>query len=267
MKTSLFSQSLFALSLDEAIVSTAEIGFGAIELGCCRPHFDVSQARRDPEGVAEGIERAGLAVSALSLFNNFTDPDGLDEQLRAAETFIRLAPVFKTKVVKLTPGPPGSAAATSTHWQRLEHAISRLVPVAREVDVVLAFETHMRQLTDTLASSVRLLEMTPPDAVGLTVDFSNLAFAGEHMAEVIPTVIERTYHTHLKNGYVDSAGDWHFQALDEGLTDYGMALRMLRQGGYDGYLSIECLGPEAQRHPVETARRDLEILEQYLAAL
>jgi len=267
VKASLFSQSFFSLSLDEAIASTVEIGFGAIELGCCRPHFDVSQARRDPEGVAGRIERSGLAVSALSLFNNFTDPDGLDKQLRAAETFIRLAPVFKTKVVKMTPGPPGSAAATSAHWQRLEHAIDRLVPVAREMDVVLAFETHMRQLTDTLASSMRLLEMTPPDVVGLTVDFSNLAFAGEDMADVIPAVIDRTYHTHLKNGYVDSVGDWHFQALDEGLTDYGVVLRMLQDGGYDGYLSIECLGAEAQRHPVETARRDWEILQRYLAEL
>ena len=40
----------------------------------------------------------------------------------------------------------------------------------------------MRQLTDSLASSARLLALAPADVVGLTVDYSNLAFAGEDLA-------------------------------------------------------------------------------------
>ena len=162
MKVSLFSQSLFALSLEKAIEVTGELGFAAIELACCEPHLDLGMARRDAKSIAQRIERAGLAVSALSGFNSFTDPNTLTEQLEAAETFIRLTPVFKTKIVKLTPGPPSSAEATATHWRYLKDALARLVPLAKEVGVRLAFETHMRHLTDTLASSKRLLEMTPP---------------------------------------------------------------------------------------------------------
>ena len=203
-------------------------------------------------------------MSALSLFSNFTDPMCFEEQVESAETFIRLAPKFKTRVVKLTPGPPGSAEATADHWKCLEGAIARLVPVAREAGVRLAFETHMRQLTDTLASSRRLVELAPP-VVGLTVDFSNLAFAGEEMPEVIRALKDRMFHTHLKNGYVDAEGGWHFQALDQGLTDYAAVLGMLHEAAYDGYLSIECLGPDANDSPAQTARRDLEILERFLA--
>ena len=58
-----------------------------------------------------------------------------------------------TATVKLTPGPPGSAEATPAHWTCLERALTSLVPLAREIGVRLAFETHMRHLTDTLASS------------------------------------------------------------------------------------------------------------------
>ncbi len=168
-KISLFSQSLFALPLMEAIDTTAKVGFSAIELACARTHFDIS--RDDPVKVADHIHKAGLEVSALSLFNNFTDVTHLDEQIKKAEAHIRLAPVFKTKILKMTPGPPAFAQSKEGDWQCLGKALSELVPVAEEIGVKLAFETHMRQLTDTLAGSKRLLEMAKSDVVGLTVDF------------------------------------------------------------------------------------------------
>jgi sugar phosphate isomerase/epimerase len=195
MTISLFSQSLFALDLKEAIEVTATSGYDAIELACCKPHFDLETARRDPEGVARRLERAGLSVSALSGFNSFTDPGTLDDELLAAETFIRLAPLFKTRTVKLNPGPPGSATATPAHWRCLERALATLVPLAREVGVRLAFETHMHQLSDTLTSAKRLLALAPADVVGLTVDFSNLVFAGEDVAQVVSDLNSRTYNT------------------------------------------------------------------------
>ena len=110
---SLFSQSLFALDLERAIEGTAALGFDAIELACHTPHFDLETARRAPERVARYVERAGLAVSALSGFNTFTAPHILADEIAAAETLIRLAPLFRTEIVKLTPGTPGSAEATS----------------------------------------------------------------------------------------------------------------------------------------------------------
>jgi L-ribulose-5-phosphate 3-epimerase len=265
MNLSLFTESLFALSLDEAIVATARIGLPALELACKEPHFSLATARHNPEGVARRVSEAGLAVSALSLYNRLTEPDELDAQVEAAATFIRLAPLFQTKVVKMTPGPPGSADATNANWHCLATALERLIPVAAEVGVRLAFETHMRQLTDTLAGAKRLLEMTPADVVGLTVDFSNLAFAGERLPEAICTLKDRMVNTHVKNGYIDAQGGWRFQALDDGLTDYGVVLRMLRDIRYEGYLTIECLGPDAARCPEQTARRNLEILRRLLA--
>ena len=49
MKASLFSQSLFAFDLSEAIAATTRISFPAIELACTSPHFDLRTARNEPE--------------------------------------------------------------------------------------------------------------------------------------------------------------------------------------------------------------------------
>jgi len=267
MIPSLFSQSLFALPLDEAIDATADIGCPAIELACVAPHFSLDLARHDPERVAERIRRQRLDVSALSLFNQFSDPVRLDEAVDAAATFIGLAPLFGTRVVKLTPGAPASAEAEDLHWQCLGEAVKQLVPLARRLGVRLAFETHMRQLTDTLASAHRLLAMTPPDVVGLTVDFLNLAFAGDDACAAVASVAGRAFNTHLKNGHIDDHRAWHFQALDTGLLDYTDVLATLRQAGYDGYLTVECLQPEAETHPMATARRNLDMLARYLETI
>lgn len=265
MRISLFTQSLFVLPLPDAIRTAARVGYSAIELACAAPHLDDATARTRAAEVAEDIRETGLKVAALSLFNGFTNREGSADQIRTAAGFIALAPVFGADVVKLTPGPPASAAAGKEHWQSLTAAIGELIPVAKEAGVRLALETHMRQLTDTLASSLRFLDMVPQEHVGLTVDFSNMSFAGEHMRDAIPLLASRTFHTHVKNGFVDSQGNWHFGALDRGLTDYAEVIALLRSAGYDGFLSVECLGPEARTDPAGTARRDLEILKRYLA--
>ncbi len=264
MKISLFSQSLFALTLQEAIEATAKLGFSAIELACTKPHFDAELAINNPMKVAETIKQNGLAVSALSLFNEFTDPSKLDDQIGKAELFIKLAPLFETKIIKMTPGPPSSVNAKDEHWDCLGLAIRHLVQIAENLNVLLAFETHMRQLTDTLSGSKRLLNIAKSKTVGLTVDFSNLSFAGEKIDKVISELRGSIYNTHIKNGTVDDDGTWHFYALNNGLTDYNIALKLLHQIGYDGYLTIECLSQDAKDKPYETAKRDLDILLEYI---
>ncbi|MEK7399522.1 MAG: sugar phosphate isomerase/epimerase [Candidatus Poribacteria bacterium] len=261
IKISLFSQSLFSLSLTEAIKTTADIGFPAIELACMKPHFDIDMS---PDRVAEQIHNAGLDVSALSLFNNFTDRSQLNNQIDKAMAYIKMATLFNTKVIKMTPGPPDSATATEDNWRCLEIALRQLVPVAEEVGVCLAFETHMRQLTDTLSGAKRLLEITSSNAVGLTVDFSNMSFAGESMTDVISKLSGRMYNTHLKNGTIGKDGSWHFKSLDDGLTNYLIVLSLLRNINYNGYLTIECLSAYAMKNPYENAKNDLGILMDYL---
>ena len=266
-KVSIFSQSLFALPLKEAIEATAQIGFPAIELACASPHFDIETARNNPNEVADHIKRAGLKVSALSLFNNFTNKQSLDNEISKAETYINLAPLFETDMIKATPGPPASAEARQEHWDNLKIALQKLIPVAKNVGVKLAFETHMRQLTDTLAGSMSLLETMDNDIVGLTVDFSNLSFANENLSEAIPILGKRMYNTHLKNGTIEPDGKWNFKSLDDGLTNYNKVFALLNDIGYDGYLTIESLSPDASKQPIETAKRDLDILMDYIEQL
>lgn len=261
---SLFSQSLFALPLSEAIQATSDLGFEAIELACTAPHFNEETARQSPETVAKMIQNRGLKVSALSLFSSFTDRGRLGDQIAAASYYIRLAPLFDTGIVKITPGQPDAANANQFHWDCFREALDCLIPLAENTGVKLACETHMRQLTDTIAGTLRMLDSVSGETLGLTVDFSNMSFAGESMVDVFDKLSSRMYNTHVKNGTVEQDGSWNFGALDTGWTDYDEVMKLVKGSGYNGYLTLECLGADARDRPLQTATRDLASLKEFM---
>ena len=268
MTASLFSETLAALPLSPAIDSAARLGYPAIELLCAAPHLDHARARRDAAEVAGLIRDAGLAVSALSLHNSFTEPGALAEQLRIARTFIELAATFDTRLLQLDPGRPAVQLAEQDHWHCLRGAVRELAAMARDAGVKLAFHTTMHQITSTLAGAERFLECAPEDCIGLTADFANLRINGADPEQVIARLGGRILHTHIKNGRVATDGTWLFSRLDRGLLDYTELLPRLHAAGYRGYLSIESIGRNARKYPapeaVRAAATDLRLLRAYL---
>lgn len=268
-KISLCSQSLFPIPLEDAVPAAKNAGYSALELACFGPHRSAIIERNTAGKIVRKILDSGLKVSALSLTNDFTHPNTLEKQLEEARGFIGMAGVFQTRVIRVTPGPPGSAEASEGNWRCLEKALKRLVPLALEANVVLAFETHMRQLTDTVAGSNRLLELadeieTGDSVVGLTADFSNLAFAGDDPVGAIDAFAGRIFSTHIKNGRIGPGGEWIFNALDDGWTDYRKVLPYLKKSGYRGFLTMESMGKRVKENPAGAVAQDLGILKEYL---
>ena len=221
-------------------------------------------SEQNAQNHSRAIRSADMRVSALSLFTEFSRTETPEAQLERAIGLIRLCPIFETALVKVTLGGPASAAAEQAHWGCLARGLERPTREAQRLGIRLAFETHTRQLTDTVAGSLRLNGMAEPKMVGLTVDYANLAFAGESYPAAATTLFPRTFHTHIKNGTKVSGGGWHFSPLDQGLTDYGKILPLLRASGYQWYLSVECLGQDAKERPRETIARDFGILRRFL---
>ena len=238
MTASLFSETLAALPLSPAIDSAARLGYPAIELLCAAPHLDHARARRDAAEVAGLIRDAGLAVSALSLHNSFTERGALAEQLGIARTFIKLAATFDTRLLQLDPGRPAVHLAQHDHWHCLRGAVRELAAMARDAGVKLAFHTTIHQITSTLAGAERFLECAPEDCIGLTADFTNLRINGAAPEQVIARLGGRILHSHIKKGRVATDGTWLFSRLDRGLLDYTELLPRLHAAGYRGYLSI-----------------------------
>jgi len=266
MKTSVFSTSLTALGLRDAIRVAAEVGYDAIELGCFAPHLTLETAEERGDEVAAWLKEAALPVSALSLAVAYTADDDAVWRANVDETcgLIRLCEKFGTRLIKTMPGQPGSAQATEAHWDRFRRAMDIIAPVAEAEGVRLAIETHLGHLSDSIETAARCIESGNPEVLGVNLDFCNVRTCHEDPLDAIDRFRGRTYLTHVKDSlFTTESGE--YVPMGQGKMDYPPILERLRAAGYDGYLSIECLYPQAKTEdPRGSVAHDLEVLHELL---
>lgn len=268
MRTSLFSTGLTALGLEEAVRVTAEVGYDAIELGCFAPHLTLEMAETRGDEVCAWLRGAGLPVSALSLTVEYTSADEAVWQANVDETcrFIRLCGKFGTDTVKTMPGTPGSAKSTPRHWDQFRRAMEAIVPLAEAEGIRLAIETHLNHLSDSIDAAARCIECGNPDVLGVNLDFCNVHTCHESALDAIERFRGRIYFAHVKDSLF-STDSGEYVPMGQGKMDYPPIIERLRAVGYDGYLSIESLYPQAKRDdPRGWAAHDLGILRQLLTA-
>ena len=257
MKTSLFTQSLFDVGLDEAIRIAGDIGFDGVELACLEPHLDLARAETDCAGLVEQVRDCGMEVAALSTYTRFTDPATVADQVRRLNRFVALARSFGTDLVKITPGPPSSAEMTPAHRDTWQAAMADCTAAAAADGVRLAVETHLRMLSDTTSAVATLI--APFDAVlGVTLDFCNVYLGGDDPVESLHRLGDRVHFCHVKN-----VRDGQWVPLADGDLDYRPILAALRDANYAGYLSIESLYDAPLDAKIATIRAD----HRHLAAL
>lgn len=267
MKTSIFSTSLTALDLREAIRVAAKVGYDAIELGCFAPHLTLEMAETRGDEVGAWLREAGLAVSALSLDVSYTAEDETSWCANVEETcrFIELCEKFGTRLMKIMPGPPGSGEATEEHWARFRRAMEIVVPVAEAAGIRLALETHLNHLSDSIESTARCLECGPSEVLGVNLDFCNVRTCHESPLDALERFRGRIYLTHIKDSLFDLASG-EYVPMGQGKMDYPPIIVRLREVGYDGYLSVECLYLWAKRDdPRAAIAHDLGVVRELLA--
>jgi inosose dehydratase len=239
MKTSVFSTSLTALDLREAIRVAAEVGYEAMEVGCFAPHLTLEMAEARGDEVRAWLRDAGLPVSALSLDVSYTDEDEDSWRANVDETcrFIELCERFGTRLMKIMPGPPGHAEATDGHWARFG---------------------------DSIQSTARCLECGPSEVLGVNLDFCNVRTCGDDPLDALERFQDRLYLTHVKDSRFDLASG-EYVPMGEGEMDYPPLIERLREVGYDRDLSVECLYPWAKRDdPRAAVSHDLAALRGLL---
>lgn len=267
MRASIFSTSLTALDLRDAIRVAAEVGYDAIEMGCFAPHLTLEMAEARGDEVGVWLREAGLPVSALSLTVSYTSEDDGVWRANVDETcrFIRLCSKFGTRLVKTMPGEPASAQATDKHWDRFRRAMDTIVPVAEAEGVKLALETHLGHLSDTIQTAARCLEAGSPEMLGVNLDFCNVRTCHEDPLAAIDRFRGRLYLTHVKDSLF-STESGEYVPMGEGKMDYAPILERLWAIGYEGYLSVECLYPRAKNEdPRGAVAHDLSVLRELLA--
>jgi sugar phosphate isomerase/epimerase len=135
----------------------------------------------------------------------------------------------------------GSGCATEAQWDAAVTGFRQIGEVAAEINVRLAFETHMHYLHDTPVAAKELVKRINNLSVGVNLDYAN-CFCFKKFApvgEVIEQLGEHLFYVHLKNIIKQSASDNLRVGLADGEINNREFLRLLKKSNYSGFIGLE----------------------------
>jgi sugar phosphate isomerase/epimerase len=154
--------------------------------------------------------------------------------------FLELAHEWESPVIRVYGGPLAEEPGTRrTQMETAAAVLQEAVPHAERFGVAIAIETH-----DSFSASAvvaELLAMVPSKWVGALWDTHHPHRMGERPAEVYERIGPRVLHVQVKDARRSAAhkGGWQLVPLGEGEVPVREITRLLADGGYGGYISVE----------------------------
>ena len=217
--------------------------------------------------VGEAIARAGFAMPMLCCSPDFTSPDPEARQ-RAIEREALMIRITRRlggprSVCRVLTGQRYPEVSREQGLAWVVESIERVLPVARECDVVLSMENHYKdgfwkypEFAQKKDVFLAVLDAIPDrEHFGVQYDPSNAVVAGDDPVELLEAVVDRVVSMHASDRYLaegttleelrQSDGTLGYSpnlrhgVTGKGLNDYDAIFRILAAHNYRGWVSIE----------------------------
>ncbi len=217
--------------------------------------------------VGAAIHAAGFAMPMLCCSPDFTNPDAdgrkraLDRQIERIRVCRRLG--GPKSVCRVLSGQryPDVSREQGVAW--VVDAITRLLPVAREHDVILGMENHYKdgfwkypEFAQKKDVFLEILNAVPDrEHFGVQYDPSNAIVAGDDPVQLLRDTADRVVSMHASDRYLAEGAtlddlrqtdgtlgyspNLRHGVTGKGLNDYDALFRILADHHYAGWVSIE----------------------------
>ena len=179
--------------------------------------------------------------------------------LARMQSFIRIAESLGSAVIiGLIKGRVRDSVDRSTYELHLAEALGDCLPAARQGGVTLVLEALNRYESDclnTIEECVRFIERFHSEHLKLHIDTFHMNIEEDCIGGNILAAGRRIGHVHVSDSNRGYPGSGHY--------DFGETIAALRNVGYHGALSVECLGLPT---PVEAARGAYRFLHRAIVA-
>ena len=242
--------------MEKAIPALAEMGYDGLEF------WEQYLSGADLRWLKDTMDSEGLEIVQICPYFDFTtSSETWGQSLRDAERFIGYSLELGRPFVRTYTGNTGSADATEEQWDACVKGLRRVCEMGRPHGIVFPLETHQAihggpNLTDTSATTLRLLEDVGMDNLKVNLQTPLL---GESVVYSARELDQHIVHLHAHN-WIGNIGSRTF--LDSGDVDFAGFIRVLKDNGFDGYISIE----HGDHHPpYETAAHEARYLKCLIA--
>jgi sugar phosphate isomerase/epimerase len=209
------------------------------------------------------LDRHGVKPSGLSSHCPLMRPEISVPYLQKA---IRFAAAIGAPVVNTDEGirPPWVSLEDAFHV--MKYTLTAVLQTAERYGVYVGIEPH-QSISRTTEGLLRIATLVQSPRLRVNYDTGNAYLAGEDPYAGLQAVQHLLVHVHAKDIAIKQAaaekgkvtGTAVGCACGDGVIDWARVIAILRQGGYDGVLSVECGTPDQ-------AARSLAHLRSLLAS-
>jgi sugar phosphate isomerase/epimerase len=245
----------------------------AAELGLDGADLSVAHLADHDAGALAQLRReaddAGVQIGMLASYTDFTHPDAAE---RARQTddlrrWIAVAAQLGTPLIRVTAGQAHAGVVEAEGLAWAAEGLTACLGDARAAGVTLLYENHVRgafwaanDFTQPAARFLDVVRRTAGSDLRVLFDTANPLALSDDPQAVLREVIGRVGAVHLSD--IRRAGAFEPTVIGTGVTPIPQLLSMLRQSGFDGWVSIE----EASRTGEQGFRQAVAYARQAWAA-
>ena len=197
----------------------------------------------------------GITIGSLQGTYNMSHPDAEHREsgLRRLRVLADLAKELSVPRIHICSGTRDRVSmwrnhpdnATPAAWKDMVESMRGATEIARQANVIVAFEPEVNNVVDSAAKARRLLDEIGSPHLKVTMDAANLFHRGElpRMKEVLDEAFalvgKDIVMAHAKD--LDHDGDAGHKAAGEGKLDYDRYLSLLHKYGFTGPIFLHGL--------------------------
>ena len=266
------------LELFGVITMAAEIGFQGIEFSGFGPDGDGVDPIELAKKVKDACARAELAIMSWTIGANFLNPSGggaVDDEIARLRGEVDVCAALGAPMMRhdATGGFPGRKNNLTDFIEALPivaEGYKRVTEYAADKGIKTMIENHGFFFQDSDRVEALIEKVDNPN-FGVLVDIGNFLCADEEPTQAVKRVVPYALHVHAKDFHLkcerSDPGEGWFKSrggvwlrgsiVGHGNVNVKGCLEILKEAGYDGFLSIEFEGMEDNRKALEIGLANL----------
>jgi sugar phosphate isomerase/epimerase len=210
------------------------------------------------------VEDQGKVIPMMCCSPDFTHPDKTfrKTEIEKQKRWIDMTYALGGSYCRVLSGQKRPGLTTDEGIQLASDCISACLPYARQRNITLILENHYKddfwqypEFAQKMDVFCKLVDNIDDPFFGVNYDPSNTYLAGEDPVELLKRVSHRVVTMHASDRYLkegtledlrkeESAAEGYAKRLShgeigKGLNDYDAIFTILKQAGFDGWISIE----------------------------
>ncbi|PLV57323.1 5-keto-L-gluconate epimerase [Thermotoga sp. SG1] len=252
-----FDALAFKGDLKKGMELAKKIGYQAVEIAVRDPSVvDWGEVARLSKDLELPICAIGTGQAFLADGLSLTHPDDKvrKKSIERVKKHAEVAELFEAFVIiGLVRGKRDGRSYREVEKIFLESMDSLLKNTQKVRFVIEPLNRYETDFINTVEEALRVIEKINSDRVGILADTFHMNIEEVNVSESLKVAGKKLYHFHVADSNRWAPGCGHF--------DFLSTFRTLKELGYDGYVSVECLPlPEGMERAAKIALRVLKEL-------